>query len=128
MSGWEDIDGSQVMCGSPGRLDCLDLALKGVLGFGFSPNSLGSFTETLRGCKDKEVTQRLKAAAKLIQLARRLLVAPAGAATPLWAAEDAVEMMRKAVAGDQKNLRSWKQNEHYLKNEYARGEDWWIEQ
>lgn len=127
MSGWEDIDGSLVMCGSPGLLVCLDLNIKAVLGFG-RMTSGPSLTELLNVCKDKGVTERLKAAAQLIQLARRLLVAPSGASTPLWAAQDAITMLRKAVAGDQENLRNWQENRRYIEAEYARGEDWWVEQ
>jgi hypothetical protein len=128
VSGWEDIDGSLVMCGSPGRIICLDLALKGVLGFGDAHNSLGSFTELLRICKDKTVAEELKVAAQLIQLARRVLCGPSGTRTPLWAAKDAIELMRKATAGDRENLRTWQENRRYIEAEYARGEDWWVEQ
>ena len=127
MSGWEDIDGSSVMCGSPGRLVCLDMALKGVLGLGPPTNGLGTFVGLIGICKDQLVTEELKVAAQLIQLARRILVAPSGARTPLAAAKDAVERLRKAVAEDEGNLNNWEQNAVYLKAEYARGDDWWVE-
>lgn len=122
MSGWEDIDGSMVMAGSPGIMGGLDIAFSRLLGS--LPGQRDGRHDTIniesieRLCVKRgdleDLRARVLAAAELVMLAKRLLCYPSGLQTPLRAAREAIDAIRVACP-------------EYAERDAARGEYWWRE-
>lgn len=96
MSGFQDIDGSTIMAGSPDLVCCFaDVALQSVLnGKGFGQVSLEKLRDIARNNDQADLVARLDIAEKLIVAAQRLFTYPTSfGGTDIAKAQKAIDIL-----------------------------------
>ncbi len=96
MTGWTDIDGTNVMAGSPGKTDQFEVALNGVLGEWEAPYTMNlkKLREIAVKADKPDLVERCDLAKEMLEATRRLFSWTSVEGDSLYGCREAVEIVR----------------------------------